>query len=649
MLINLYKTLCIALIAIAITIGFWPGLTGPFVLDDQANLVENEHIRLTKLEAKQLYFAATTPLTGYPFSRAISYLSFSLNYYFSGNSLNNFNIKTTNLAIHAVNATLVFLIIISVLNHFSGNRKQWSISIALVITLLWAIHPIQVSTVSYSVQRMTLLSGTTVLLGCWAFVRYRISAENSLSNLLQLLLILLACLLVGFHCKENAILLPAFIISLEILLRPISKPDRNLDKLLTLLIILPAFFGMFYLSTKFSTITDSYVFRDFDLKQRLLTEPRVLFWYLKIILLPQLSNYSLFLDNYPISTSLFAPLTTITSIAGWISISLYTLITRKHPLALAALTWYIFGHSLESSFIPLEIAFEHRNYIPSIAPIALSVVAINHLIEKVEINKTIPIFLFSSMIALCLFLTFIRATYWGDKIQFITYSVENQPASVRARSAAGLFYITRDPLKAIENYRAAQDMNPGKLNPVINQLVIWTTILNIYPELANATSSKETSPIYVNLQKIHQQWNQQEIEEKIAALRIEIERILKTSAISAQVMGALKNAVQCRIADEISCPDAFTLLSWINIAKENKKKKPFYDAYLDFHQARLLVYQGNLDSGLKQMRFIVEKYPNIYYFTKQLDELYLFLEINKKQKLQFHPHEFNNIHYRSDD
>ena len=37
---------------------------------------------------------------------------------------------------------------------------------------------------------------------------------------------------------------------------------------------------------------------------------------------------------------------------------------RRYPLLLLALLFFLVGHSMESTVIPLEMVYEHRNYLP---------------------------------------------------------------------------------------------------------------------------------------------------------------------------------------------------------------------------------------------------------------------------------------------
>ena len=93
--------------------------------------------------------------------------TFALNYALGGSTM---GFKATNLAIHLVN-TLLLVILQSVVasgwhaSHDDDDRPLGaSHSWALILVTAWALHPLQVSTVLYVVQRMELLGLTFTLL-----------------------------------------------------------------------------------------------------------------------------------------------------------------------------------------------------------------------------------------------------------------------------------------------------------------------------------------------------------------------------------------------------------------------------------------------------------------------------------------------------
>src|SRR6185312_5867643 len=103
--------------------------------------------------------------------------------------------------------------------------------------------------------------------------------------------------------------------------------------------------------------------RSWSTGQRLLTEPRVLIDYLKLLWLPRPFSTGLFNDQYIASTSWLHPATTLPAMLAVLGLIAGAWIQRvRHPALALAVLFYFAGQVLESSAIPLELYFEHRNY-----------------------------------------------------------------------------------------------------------------------------------------------------------------------------------------------------------------------------------------------------------------------------------------------
>ena len=105
--------------------------------------------------------------------------------------------------------------------------------------------------------------------------------------------------------------------------------------------------------------------RDFTKAERILTQCRVIVHYIGLLFYPHPSR--LFLDyNFPLSRSLFEPLTTFFSAGFLVSVlTAAILLSRKERLLSFCLLWFLGNLVIESSVICLEIIFEHRTYLPS--------------------------------------------------------------------------------------------------------------------------------------------------------------------------------------------------------------------------------------------------------------------------------------------
>ena len=97
------------------------------------------------------------------------------------------------------------------------------------------------------------------------------------------------------------------------------------------------------------------------------------------------------------------------------------------------------GHILESTIIPLELIFEHRNYLPSFGIIIALVFTIERLLKNIKLNKII-IVLGIAWFSLATYTTYIRAEQWKDPLTLAMAHVEYHPNSVRAHSSLGGIY-----------------------------------------------------------------------------------------------------------------------------------------------------------------------------------------------------------------
>lgn len=614
------------LICLLTAIAFWPGLKGPWVLDDEPNIFKNQQVLLDELTPTQLKIAATAPLASYTYARGLAYLSFALNYYCSDFQFVPFNFKLTNLVFHCINASLVYLILFQVFRASLKNPAYKPEILALIITLCWACHPIQVSTVLYAVQRMTLGSASAVLMGCLAFVKFRTSSHYPTLRLRDtklLFSILSICLIVGFHFKENIVLLPLFLIPLELIIRGNQKPNPTFDRLILGFVSAIALISIAYISITVGDISSGYIHRNFTLEERLLTQPRALFWYLKLILVPQISDFTLFLDSFPISKSLTQPITTLISIAAWIVLLLIALQRRARALLGTCLLWYLGGHLIESSFLPLEIAFEHRNYLPSIGPITLLILGVKFFLikhpQRALLNHLLTIMPIIVVTPLC----FILSTYWGDKLMFITQQLESQPYSARANGAAGLYYSIRQPLRAIEHFEIAGRHNPTELLPIYSRYSVLMTVYHLYDLSEQAQHSNNTDIT----RAIREKWTKPALAIELENLEREVEKRLTIHAISSQTMGSLEKATYCALAKLPACRNAETVLAWTELALTNTRKLDHYTPLLRFHRARLLAATGEVEDALTLMETTIREHPSDVYYKIKLAELYEVLEM----------------------
>ena len=157
---------------VATVLVYLPGLNGPFLFDDPPNLILPINAWLSGQTGwHEVLLGNRSGLLGRP----LSMLSFIANAATTG--LAPLPFKATNLAIHLLCGLLIYVLISRVLTRDPQLRTRAKLA-ALLVSAVWLLHPMQVSTVLYIVQRMAQLSTMFMLLGLLVFVLGREALEQ---------------------------------------------------------------------------------------------------------------------------------------------------------------------------------------------------------------------------------------------------------------------------------------------------------------------------------------------------------------------------------------------------------------------------------------------------------------------------------------
>lgn len=416
-----------ALVLVALTVGvYWAGLQGDFFFDDEANILIIESIRLEVLNLPALREAWSSGVAG-PGGRPIAQLSFALNHYFSG--FDAFAFKATNLAIHLIAGFFVYLL---------ARRLLAARIYAGLVAMLWLMHPLQVTSVLYVVQRMTSLSALYLLAG---FLLHMMGRERPGWGGGLLLLVAWGLLWpLSFLSKETGVLFPLFILAWEVIIR--SSSQGRLDRFARVLaagvgLCLAA--GLVYaLLPAGKWLWAGYEMRGFTLLERLLTEGRVLWFYLGLIVLPRLEAFGLYHDDIALSTGLLMPWSTLPALLGLAGLVWVVWRTRKRaPLLTFGIAWFLIGHSLESTVLPLEIAHEHRNYVPLFGILLVGAWALMRAMAQPGWPKTLGVVLAVAFTSYCVLTTTLRAHMYGEEIRRTQIESQHHPESARTHFEAG--------------------------------------------------------------------------------------------------------------------------------------------------------------------------------------------------------------------
>jgi len=409
--------------------------------DDFHNIVNREDLHL-----KELTFSSITGSffrtddQGTKLYRPVACLSFALNWYFSKSKVLGYHL--TNLFIHIFSGIFLFLFLSYLLQlpQSKINNKKARHFISLLGAILWVIHPIQTQAVTYIVQRMASMAGMFYILSMLLYIKARCFSPANIAKYIYFFGATTSFLL-SVLSKQNAILLPFSILLIEgIFILDLSRAKVKKNIFLLVLFCSVCIFisvTIVFLNNKPFSFFTIYQSRPFSLLERALTEPRVLIYYLSLILYPVPTRLSLD-HGFQISTSILSPLSTLPAIFLILLFIVIAVYKRKQwPLFSFAILFFFLNHLIESSIIPLELIFEHRNYIPSMflfLPVAFSFNTILEYYNKKNKKHMHTIFIcfFTLLIAGLGISTYVRNMAWFSAKHLWEDCLEKNPTSLRS-------------------------------------------------------------------------------------------------------------------------------------------------------------------------------------------------------------------------
>ena len=426
---SLFKLLPTLGALLVVLLVFWPALYGGYIFDDYPIFAENNAIHVTGwhwAEWLKVWHWSTTNI-----QRPLAMLTYAFNYAIGGST---FGFKLTNLLIHVINVLLLMQLTQKLLGaawpeQDAARRRNWALGIAAI----WAIHPLQISTVMYVVQRMEMLAFTFVLLALLAYWRGRVMQMEQ-RRAWPWLLLAVALTGLGYAFKETAALAPGYAMLLELTLLRFNAGNRLSEKgwraFYTAGVLAAVAVTVFY-------ILPHYVFsgyfngRDYTALQRELTQLRVLPMYLGWILLPLPSHLTFYYDNYVASTGLLHPVTTLCG--GLLLLALLALALaswRRRPLLALGIGWFFVAHVLTSAPLPLELVFEHRNY-PALFGVLLALADVAYGLTR-SINPRAVLVIACAFALNLAFLAVLRASVWSSPLRLSVELSQINPQSSRA-------------------------------------------------------------------------------------------------------------------------------------------------------------------------------------------------------------------------
>ena len=437
-MLRINTRVAVGVLFLLIFISYSHTLKSSWHLDDYPNIVDNPGLHLNDLYPQSLYKTFIShPWQAGKVYRPFACLTFALNWYMGRDHVAGYHL--INISIHFLTAVFLYLTVLSLYRTPNLENKD-SINpklIALLAASLWAVNPIQTQAVTYIVQRMASMAAMFYILGILFYVKGRICKVSW-----QRMLLYMGCIIsYGLACgsKENAAILPLALILVEFIFfqnfDDVKKVKRigGLAAVAGVLLLLTAI--IIFVNVDDFSFFKGYRHRPFNLQQRLMTQPGIVIFYLTQLFYPMPQRLSIE-HHVDISTSLFQPWHTLPAIfLVLILIGLGVSQIKKRPLIAFGILFFFLNHIIESTVLPLELVFEHRNYLPSLFLFWPIAAAMLWVVDYYRSRKRPLAVTLNAFIVLCVlglgFSTYIRNTVWTTETTLWEDATKKAPGRTR--------------------------------------------------------------------------------------------------------------------------------------------------------------------------------------------------------------------------
>ncbi|KTD70028.1 TPR repeat-containing protein YrrB [Legionella steelei] len=401
----------------------------------------------------------------------IPVLSFAINHYFS--QLKTIPLHGFNLIFHLLNVFLVYLFIV----RLSQKRV-----IALIVAMLFAIHPMNVEAVTWISARSSSMYTFFYIIAILFYLNYIKLAQKK-----YLFFVGLAFLLSLFS-KAQAVTLPLVLLVIDFYYSRINREMLQgilLEK--TPFFILSCIFGIIAISDKntIDNITNS-ILISYSYPEIICLICYSLVFYIYKIFVP---IHLCAIYVYPPKINGYLPL--IYYVSPFILLTLIGLvwqIARVKKYVQFGLLLFLISILINIQIIPsrLFIVTERYGYFPYIGIFFIIGSFYNEIKEeKLHINEHAKRMLYALLLLYSLIfmgLTVQRNTIWKDNISFMTDIIKKNPEVpylFRAYGARANALINNNQLgEALADYTKAIEINPSEAISYLNRSLLYMKINN---------------------------------------------------------------------------------------------------------------------------------------------------------------------------
>ncbi len=411
-----------------------------FTLLDDKTIIQDHYSIIGNIKNIPLAFQTDAFLNkpGKEFYRPVQTASYMIDAAIGGDK--PFIYHLTNLLIHILTVISLYFLLV-----YLQIKKE----IAFGLSLLFSIHPLFSSAVSWIPARGDLLLTLFCVLSFSAFIKY------NLTNKLTYFILHLFLLLLVVFTKETGILLPLF---LFLYCRVVLKEKVNNKKLLIYLVswILIVLLYLLARNKIITTLPSSDIFGIAPLIKNI---PAIPATFGKLFIPYHLSTLPLF-DYISITLGILLLLVTA-----------YLLFKSKRQQR----TWILFGFLwfLAFTIIPLFYRqadadfyvsyFEHRTYLPVIGIVIAAAFILNDSLSK--LNQQLLKYGFLCLAIIFSMVSFLNSSNYENSLSFYSKAIDINPELNAAAYSgrANVFIYQGDLIRAMEDYNSSLEIHEEAL------------------------------------------------------------------------------------------------------------------------------------------------------------------------------------------
>lgn len=464
----------ILLLAMVVALTYGHTLDVPFYLDDFSSIEENPVI---------YNFSGLLNLWQFAPLRIIGYLSFALNYQIHQFQVAGYHL--VNIIIHFLAGVAVFGLLRGLVRTpainltLSEPAKQW---LPILAALIFVLHPLQIQSVTYIVQRLASLAALFYIASLACFIQARLTDQIKYRFFWIIACILLALLAV--FTKQNTATLPIAILLLELVFFPIKRL-----RLIVVTIITGLGLGLigFILAVvlhhnPFSLEAMQALTRETEEITRtayFATQMSVLWTYIKLFFWSSSSHIDYY---YPLTETFFSNnpnyhfiAKLLDSPALWALIGHFMVLSlagyslRRWPLVAFGICFYYLAHLIESSFIPIrDVIFEHRTYLPNLGLVVMASWLLVRYLPR-WFSQTNTLIIIMILLVTLGTVSWVRNQMWRDPIALWQHNVEQSPNKSRGWVILGKHLI--QAAVALEESPNNRQENLPKINNLLEEAI----------------------------------------------------------------------------------------------------------------------------------------------------------------------------------